>query len=168
MSNRSRGRHRFDQEEKPEPDPVADEMAADVDEAFKAFDTGDKKTGLEKLVGVVMKDRERALAAPDKPELQMPAPKDDDRPTFDPDAKGLREPTAYELATLQALGNRTTVVHRPDAPNGTPKALEFPVNTLSGGVYGGTVEPWRVEQRRQRNKAARAMRKRQRRLAGRR
>lgn len=165
MSNRSRGRHRFDQEDKPDPDPVGDEMAADVDEAFKAFDTGDKKTGLEKLIGVVMKDRERALATPDKPELVMPAAPDTEPRSFDPDAKGLREPTAYEQAVLLALGNRETTIDRSQV-GGAP--MTVPVSVASGGMYGGTVEPWRVEQRRARNKAARKMRRRQRRLAGRR
>ena len=56
----------------------------------------------------------------------------------------------------------------PEAPaRRTPTPYEAAITTAVAGqnTYAGTVEPWRVAERRRHNKAARAMRRRQRRLA---
>lgn len=165
MGNKSRGRHRFDKEPEVEPDPAQEAMDADVDAAFKAFDTGDKKTGLAKLIGAVMKDRDRALA-PDMPKgggmvtiadgVAAGEVTPEDAAAAAERVKGLREPTAYESAVLMALGGRSVTIDRSQI-GGRPWVV--PINLASGGVYGGTTEPWRVEERRRRNKAARRARK---------
>lgn len=153
MSNRSRGRHRFDVKPEEVVDPFVAEQSAEVDEAFEAFDTGDNKTGLAKLVDVVLRDRDHALA---KPDLIMPTPAEPDTTPRPVDADAIREATAYELAVLQALGSRETTIDRSQL-GGMPMVV--PVAIASGGMYGGTVEPWRKEERRRRNKAARRARK---------
>lgn len=166
MSNKSRARGRlWDDEPAAEPEPLDPDYQAQLDDVAAmadAFDKGDTRTGISKWAGLVLRDRAKALATPDT--AAEPVAKVD-TPAFDPDAKGLREPTAYEASVLEALGNRTTVIDRSSV--GQPP-VEVHIANVSGGMYGGTVEPWRIEQRRARNKAARLMRRRQRRLAGKR
>lgn len=59
---------------------------------------------------------------------------------------------------------------RPDVPFVEPTQYQRAISVAVGKlpqVYGGTVEPWRVERRRRRNKAARATRRSQRKAAAR-
>lgn len=140
MSNKSRARHVLYADDAPDPDEVA-EAEAQTDRMSRvadAFATPGRK-GLDKLVRLVMDDRDEALAKPDVEEptegdkaveLVAGAP-----PLYAPP---VRQPTAYESAALMALGDNT---------------------------YAGTVEPWRVDARRRRNRAARKTRQRQRRRA---
>jgi hypothetical protein len=127
MSNKSRGRHRFDVEPEPEPDPDEEQRIARLEDALE---TPGRK-GLEKLVGMVMDARNKPEPKPAEPaertELQLPA------------RDALREPTAYESAILYGLRDKP--------------------------VYQGTVEPWRVADRRRRNRSARRTRQQQRRRA---
>lgn len=151
MSNKSRGRHRFNQPDTPPPDPK-DEATAKA--AAEAFETANTRAGLSKLVGLVMGDRDKQKAERGKPRQVDPnGPK-----VFDPDAKGLRAPTPFEMSVVSALGNhRTVTINRPNGPPGH-RVMTFPLHQVSDAVYGGTVEPWRVEARRRRNKAARKAR----------
>jgi hypothetical protein len=93
------------------------------------------KAGLRKLVGMV-------LDARNKPDPETD-PDDDPDPANDPRrgfvASPFREPTPYEMAILGAMKDKP--------------------------MYGGTVEPWRVDERRARNKARRRTRQRQQRRA---
>lgn len=164
MSNRSRGRHRFDVEPETPPDPDEVERTEHLDAAFRAFDTGDKKTGLAGLIDIVLRDREKALA-PIMPKKSGMATVDDavaagemtpEQAAVVRRRQPFRAPTPYESAMLSALGARETTIDRSQI-GGRPMVV--PVNIASGGVYGGTVEPWRVDQRRRRNKAARRARK---------
>jgi hypothetical protein len=158
MSNRSRARFRADHDHHApaEPESPADEqLAADVEDMVTAFDKGDQKAGISKWAGLILRDRENALAEP-----AAPAPKPEAvRYSFGADP--LREPTPFEAAVLFALGNRTTVIEG-RATNKRGRVIrppvEVPVSVMSGGIYGGTVEPERVAARRRRNKAARAAR----------
>lgn len=111
MSNRSRGRHRFNVPAAAEgADPDAAERDAKLADAVETLET-DKKSGLSKLVGLILDDREKELSEPARPDLKVVDPPADKVVPFDPDAKGLREPTAYEAAILHALGARRTVMY---------------------------------------------------------
>lgn len=84
------------------------------------------------------------LMLKDREEQLAPDKPEPAKPAPDPQPRRgdvVREPTQYERSILHALGSRH--------------------------VYPGTVEPWRIEQRRRRNRAARAARRRNR-LAARR
>jgi hypothetical protein len=72
---------------------------------------------------------------------------------YDPNAKGLREPSPFEAAVLFALGNRVGVLDMSDTRD-SPPVIFLPVE-----MYGGTVEPERVAARRRKNKAARRARR---------
>lgn len=62
-----------------------------------------------------------------------PTALDEPAGTIEAEPISVREPTAYERAILSGMGGKP--------------------------MYAGTVEPWRVDQRRRRNKAARAARR---------
>lgn len=158
MSNRSRARFR---NEHTDAEPITPEQQADMDAALDAFETmeKDRSAGLSKWAGLVLRDREKALATP---ETADPSPAEDPRRAARiaaeraEQAAGLREPTPYEAAILLALGNRTTLV---DQSRHRHRPVEVRIEVASGGIYGGTVEYTRIQARRRRNKAARAARK---------
>lgn len=135
MSSKSRGRHRFDQEMS-ERDAAAEEQQSKWATMMDAFERANTRGGLRDLVGLVLKDREEELAP------TPPAKADPQGPRLHSGGP-VREPTQYEQAILSGLARKAGWNQR-------------------GGrgidPYGGTVEPWRIEQRRRRNKAARAAR----------
>ena len=161
MSNKSRARFRAERiaeqaeaEEAARPDP---EVVAGVDDMIGAFEKGDNRSGMSKWARLVLRDREKAMATPKiaaaAADVAESLAARDRRKAFVP-AGELREPTAYEAAILYAMGNRWALVDRMSGP-----PMFAPVNTISGGVYGGTVGPARIAKRRARNKAARAARR---------
>lgn len=161
MSNRSRARFRAEHDDDA-PAPDQDTVAA-VDDMVAAFGKGDNHGGISKWAGLILRDREKALAEPVDPAAPLKIPETAGRSSDD--RRWEREPTPYEAAVLHALGNRTAVL---DMSTKNRRPIEVPVSVLSGGIYGGTVEPERVAGRRRRNKAARAARSgRQRRVHGR-
>lgn len=117
------------------PDPAEVERGKAAAAAFEAAGT---KQGLSRWVGLMLAERKRQL----EPDAGM-ATVGDAVAAGEIDAAtepvGLREPTPYERAMLFAMGDKP--------------------------MYGGTVEPWRRDQRRRRNKAARAARRINRRAA---
>lgn len=155
MSNRSRARGRADYTPAPDPDPADEQLAADVDDMVTAFDKGDQKAGISKWAGLILRDRENALA--ESVEHTPPTPAASVTYRTEP----IREPSPFEAAVLFALGNRTVVIEG-RATNKRGRVIrppiELPLTVASGGIYGGTVEPARVAARRRRNKSARAAR----------
>lgn len=95
MSNRSRGRHRFEQ-----PEPVDPEEQQRVDEAAEAFEHANTRSGLAKLVGMLMEDREKQLA-PKQPDGQYEAA---DGTRFD--IGGLPEMTPYHKAVAAGMSGK--------------------------------------------------------------
>ncbi|AYB69401.1 hypothetical protein SEA_GANCHO_59 [Mycobacterium phage Gancho] len=153
MSNKSRARGRveaaFDEARAAEANAPHPDDVADVTTMAEALETGDTKSFVSKWAGLVLRDRDRALANP-----EAAVGVEQTWPTADRPAKPepVREPTPFEAAVLFALGNRTVVRPTGGAP------IHLPVNVMSP-IYGGTVEPETVAARRRRNKAARAARK---------
>lgn len=145
MSNKSRkGSTRYLVAEAEPVDPeIEAEEAERIAKLEDALETPGRK-GLEKLVGMVFDGRNKPEPAP-KPDLDTGAKEAGTDLTLSTEhcapteREPLREPTAYEAAILYGLRDKP--------------------------VYQGTVEPWRVDERRRRNKAARATRRRQRRRA---
>lgn len=162
MSNRSRARFRSDYTPAEPEAPVDEQLAADVEDMVTAFDKGDQKAGISKWAGLILRDRQNALADPEKPVTAEQTWATDHAQRREP----LRDPSPFEAAVLFALGNRTTVIEG-RATNKRGRVIHppivLPVTVASGGIYGGTVEPERVAARRRRNKAARAARSGQRR-----
>lgn len=138
MSNKSRARHVLYADDAPDPDEVA-EAEAQTDRMSRvadAFATPGRK-GLDKLVALLMDDAPTRVGRACRGAEVV----DNARKVGDGGMAGdpVRTPTPYEAAMTTAIGGQNT--------------------------YAGTVEPWRVAERRRHNKAARAMRRRQRRLA---
>ena len=155
MSNRSRARFRAENDDGvPAPDP---DTAAAVDDMVASFDKGDNRGAISRWAGLVLRDRANALAVPEvaagEKAVTEARARRDAAAAVEP--IGLREPTPYEASILHALGNRTAVI---DMSTKNHPSLEVRVDVVSGGIYGGTVEPERVAGRRRRNKAARAAR----------
>ncbi|WP_431231485.1 hypothetical protein ACQ856_18155 [Mycolicibacterium psychrotolerans] len=156
MSNKSRARfrheHDTDDAEQAPADPAEVEAMGEV---FDEFAKGNQRAGVSKWAGLVLRDREKALATPVDPSSPLTSDqvlKTADRPAA-VNRPEYRDPTPYEVAVLAALGNRMVTIDR----GGNPPMV-VPVSVASGGMYGGTVEPERVAKRRRRNKAARAAR----------
>jgi hypothetical protein len=121
-----------------EPDPAEVERR---EAAAAAFEGAGTRQGLSRWVGLALDERKRQLAP--GPVGQYVGP---DGTAFDiggpaPEPRGLQEPTPYERSLLFALGNKP--------------------------MYGGTVDPEVVRERRRRNKAARKARRRNRLVAAR-
>lgn len=134
MSAKSRARNRFESPDEPTMDP-ADQ--ADLNESMDAFELADinPRAGISKWVGVMLNARDRAKQPDSANQI--------DQNTADvvgaqsaagtPLSKRLDEPTPYERAILGGMARKP--------------------------MYGGTVEPWRVDERRRRNRAARKARR---------
>lgn len=111
------------------PDPVEVGRHA---AAAAAFEEAGTRQGLSKWVGLMLDERKRQLEPESAPAATYVAP---DGGSFDlggrPDTT--REPTPYERSLLYAMGEKP--------------------------MYGGTVDPVVVDERRRRNRAARKARR---------
>jgi hypothetical protein len=136
VSNLSRGRLAAMRTPAQEPEPVPGWR----DRVRDAMETAGRP-GLEKLVGLILEDKERADHPAPPVDLDAEPSRWSSLADSEPAAVPFRDPTAYERAVLSAMGTRP--------------------------MYGGTVEPWRVADRRRRNRAARAARRINRRKASR-
>lgn len=129
MSNRSRGRHRFEQSE-----PVDPEETERIEQATKAFEQANTRKGLAKLVGMILDDRKSQLddtrsntyVAPDGTQFDVGGPAREAH-------TGLAEMTPYHKSIAAGMADRP--------------------------MYGGTVESWRIAKRRARNRIARKSRR---------
>jgi len=152
MSNKSRARYADEaRRERAEVEAIPAEEQEQMDAVLKAYETMEKdgKKGLSEWAKLLLADRDKQLKEP------TAAVPDTTKRYVDPDAIGIREPTAYERSILIALGNRKAMVGM-QGGHRCPTAM--PVEIVSGGVYGGTVEDARVAQRRAKNRRARAAR----------
>jgi hypothetical protein len=104
---------------------------ADLNEAIEAFELADinPRGGISKWVGVMLNARDRAQEPDD--ECEKTAENMPESMPVKPRAP--REATPFERALLGGMARKP--------------------------MYGGTVEPWRVEERRRRNRAARRARR---------
>lgn len=163
MGNRSRFRYRHRDHVDPEPvvPPTADEQA-EIDATADAFATmeSDPRSGIDKLMGLVLRDRERALSPETEATLERGAAviaggreRGDTRGGFAPTGAPFREPTAYETAILFAMGNRMVTIDMHRRP-----PVTVPLTIASGGVFMGIADDRRVPKDRERNKRARAAR----------
>lgn len=138
MSAKSRARNRFEPAPEPAIDPADQEDMAEAMEAFELAGIN-PRAGISKWVGAALGARERAMTQ-QRGGVEVVT---QDGTVFPfplyEQPRALREPTPYERAILGGMA------HQP--------------------MYGGTVEPWRVDERRRRNRAARKSRKRNRQAA---
>lgn len=135
MSSKSRARNRFEPPAEPPMDP-ADQ--ADLTEAVDAFELADinPRAGISKWVGVMLQARDRAQQER-KPTVRYLDKDGNEIPGESPaEPAALREPTPYVRSLLGGMARKP--------------------------MYGGTVEPWRVDDRRRRNRTARKTRRAQR------
>lgn len=146
MSNRSRGRLRPVYQGESEPLPEEEQKQAD--EVMEAFEQANTRGGLRKLVGLMLDQREESL----KPEEPEPVDPDGHRYTYPGNV--VDEPTLYEKAILSGLAARQVGV----VGRSVGQRRGEPAGYTRIEMYGGTVDPVTVAERRRRNKAARAAR----------